>query len=83
MNIFDQAEVTDRRRKENVYLSILVDLGVTYRRTLGLDPARSFFNDHGVPGDVAARVFERKGARRPTEWEAASLNRVQDLEMKT
>lgn len=74
---------TDRRRRANHYLSILVDLGVTYRRALGEASALAFYADHGVPEDLAGRVLGRNSSRRLTGWEADARNERRDLELKT
>ena len=65
--------VFDRRAQENFYLSILIDLGVTYKRTLGEDPARNFFQQHDIPHELITRILETETPRRLTEWEASAM----------
>jgi hypothetical protein len=64
----------ERRRAENLYVSILVDVGVTYRSTMGKEVASDFFDTHGVPKAVAGRVLADTTGRRQTENE----RRLQD-----
>lgn len=59
----------ERRRMENLYTSILVDVGVTYRHSLGEEVASTFLDTHGVPVAVAGRVLASSAQRRPTETE--------------
>lgn len=77
-----KGKVADRRCKENMYLSILVDLGVTYRRTLGEAAAREFFDDHDIPSNLALRVLAKKTKRRLTEWEVVARDQSRALEIK-
>lgn len=77
-----KGKVADRRCKENMYLSILVDLGVTYRRTLGEEAAREFFDDHDIPANLIVRVLAKKAKRRLTEWEAVARDQSRALEIK-
>jgi hypothetical protein len=65
--------VFDRRSPENLYLSILVDLGVTYKRTLGDLPARNFFGQHDIPHELIARILSTDPPRRLTEWEKSAM----------
>lgn len=83
MNIANEIEPENRRRKENTYLSTLIDLGLTYRRTLGDKVAQAFLFEHGVPADISARVLQRQTQRRLTESEAVALERVQAMEIKS
>lgn len=62
-------ELQERRRHENQYVSILVDLGVTYRRTLGDSVAWSFFRANEIGAEVASRVMSSDCERRLTDWE--------------
>ena len=75
-------KAANRRCKENMYLSILVDLGVTYRRTLGEAAAREFFDDHGIPANVAQRVLATRSKRRLTEWESVARDQSIAREIK-
>ncbi|MFP5391370.1 MAG: hypothetical protein ACLGI6_07485 [Gammaproteobacteria bacterium] len=59
----------ERRRHENQCLSTLVDLGVTYRRTLGERVAWSFFRSSNIEPAIAQRVMQSASERRPTDWE--------------
>jgi hypothetical protein len=70
---FKKGTVFDRRTQENFYLSILIDLGVTYKRTLGEDPARNFFQQHDIPHELMARILSTDTPRRLTEWEASAM----------
>ena len=66
MSTSDQQE---RRRHENRCMSILVDLGVTYRRTLGDSVAWAFFSASAVTPKVATRIMSAERQRRLTDWE--------------
>lgn len=59
----------ERRRHENRGMSILVDLGVTYRRTLGDSVAWAFFSTSAVTSNIAARIMSVERQRRLTDWE--------------
>lgn len=59
----------ERRRHENRCMSILVDLGVTYRRTLGDSVAWAFFSASAVTPKVATRIMSAERQRRLTDWE--------------
>lgn len=63
----------ERRRHENWGMSILVDLGVTYRRTLGDDVAWSFLRTTDIPSAIAARIMSSDCERRPTDWECQTV----------
>lgn len=63
------SEQQERRRHENRCLSILVDIGVTYRRTLGDSVAWAFFRASDIAPDVTARVMSSDCERRMTDWE--------------
>lgn len=67
------SEQQERRRHENRCTSILVDLGVTYRRTLGDSVAWSFFRANDIETAVAARVMSSNCERRPTDWESRTV----------
>ena len=54
-------------------MSILIDLGVTYKRTLGIDPARNFFDKHDIPHGLISRVLAADSQRRLTEWEECAM----------
>lgn len=82
MVTFKRQTVFDRRSAENLYLSILVDLGVTYKRLLGHDSARSFFVGHAVPPPVVTRILERDSSRRLTQWEECARRAETDREIK-
>jgi hypothetical protein len=62
-------EQQERRRQENQCLSILVDLGVTYRRTLGDRVASAYFSANAIPPGVAERIMAPACPRRLTDWE--------------
>lgn len=47
---------TEHRRPDNLYLSLLVDLGATYQRVFGPEAAIDFLRHHGVPEQIVARV---------------------------
>ena len=67
------SEPQERRRHENRAMSILVDLGVTYRRTLGENVAWSFFSANDIPAGVVERVMASDCERRPTDWESQTV----------
>lgn len=69
MDSYKRHTVSDRRTAENLYLSILVDLAVTYKRTLGQESARMFFAAHEIPPPVVTRILAQECPRRLTEWE--------------
>ncbi len=71
-------EQQERRRQENRCLSVLVDLGVTYRRTLGDNVAWAFFTTNDIANTVARRVMGRERQRRLTDWER-QLARLAEL----
>ena len=77
----DNSAQCERRRRENACLSILVDLGVTYRRTLGEQVAWAFFRSTPIQPGVAARVMGSDGARRPTDWERQATRLAQLREL--
>ena len=52
-----------RRRPDNLYLSLLVDAGLHYRRTLGVQVATVFMNAHAVPAAVVERVVQSDACR--------------------
>ena len=62
-------EQQERRRQENQCLSILVDLGVTYRRTLGDRVALAYFSSNAIDTAVMQRVMAPGRQRRLTDWE--------------
>jgi hypothetical protein len=64
-----QGAIVERRSPRNLYTSILVDVGVTYKRTLGDDAAHDFFAAHSIPAGVKTRVMTANAERRMTEWE--------------
>lgn len=64
MQALKKQNVFDRRNPENLYLSMLVDLGMTYKRTLGLQPARIFLHDQQVPVTVVSRILASDTQRR-------------------
>jgi hypothetical protein len=68
------SEQQERRRHENRCLSILVDLGVTYRRTLGAAVAWSFFSANDIAPDIAQRVMASDRERRMTDWESQAAH---------
>jgi hypothetical protein len=74
------SEQQERRRHENRGLSILVDLGVTYRRTLGESVAWAYFRANDIAPVVAQRVMSSDCERRMTDWEcqAAQLARLRE-----
>lgn len=77
------SEQQERRRHENRCLSILVNLGVTYRRTLGDSVAWSFFRATEIAPDVAARVMASDSERRLTDWESQTARVAQLREQRT
>jgi hypothetical protein len=69
----DQYDQPERRSAENRCLSILVDLGVTYRRTLGERVAWAFFSATQIAPHVANRVMAHDRERRLTDWERQAI----------
>jgi hypothetical protein len=68
--IFNQYDhVPERRTDDNLYVSILVDLGVTYERILGPESAREFFVTQVIPLAIVKRILSTTEPRRQTEWE--------------
>ena len=74
-------EQQERRQQENRCLSVLVDLGVTYRRTLGERVAWAFFTTNDIAHTVVHRVMGHDGPRRPTDWER-QLARMAELRQR-
>ena len=52
-----------RRHDTNLYLSLLVDLGLCYRHAFGADAASSFLAQHAVPAQVVTRICEAHPVR--------------------
>ena len=52
-----------RRHSNNLYLSLVVDLGLCYRHAFGADAASSFLAEHAVPAHVAQRVVAAQTVR--------------------
>lgn len=82
MDSYKRQTVLDRRTAENLYLSILVDLAVTYKRTLGQESARMFFSAHEIPPPVVTRILASDCPRRLTEWEECAKRVEADREIK-
>ncbi len=59
----------ERRSADNLYLSILVDVGVTYQRTLGQQSAAHFLRSQEIPAAVSERVLGQGTPRRMTDLE--------------
>ncbi|HEX8614117.1 MAG TPA: hypothetical protein VF800_22805 [Telluria sp.] len=57
MGVFKKQNAVDRRSHENLYMSLLVDVGTTYRRTLGVEPARTFLREQAVPACLVKRIL--------------------------
>lgn len=47
---------SDQREPENLYLSLLVDLGATYQRVFGAEAALDFLRNHRVPPEIVDRI---------------------------
>lgn len=60
---------SEQRRPGNLYLSMLVDLGVTYRRVFGAEAALDFLRTHRVPLEIAERIIFQNSLRRLTVLE--------------
>lgn len=60
---------TDRRTSANAPLTALVNLAITFRRTLGERMARHYFGASAIPGHIAERVLRDPEQRRMTDWE--------------
>lgn len=69
-----QLNAPDRRQCDNSGLSLLVDLGVTYDRTLSRQVALAYFRASDIPPAVVERVLQGVGMRRLTDWEQLHLN---------
>lgn len=82
MPAFEPQNVFDRRAERNFYLSILVDLGVTYKRTLGLESARAFLGTQDIPVAVVNRILSADSQRRLTDWEEKARTVSIDREIK-
>lgn len=54
------------RRRDDI-TRLVVDLGINYLSTLGLEKATQFLRDHDVPETVTARVFSSPQSRRTTD----------------
>jgi hypothetical protein len=65
----------DRRQCDNSGLSLLVDLGVTYDRTLSRQVALAYFHASDIPPAVVERVLQGTATRRLTDWEQLHLNK--------
>lgn len=83
MPIFESQNVFDRRTEQNFYLSILVDLAVTYKRTLGSQSARTFLATQDIPENVVRRILSADARRRLTEWEEKAKAVSIDREIKS
>ena len=59
----------DRRQCDNSGLSLLVDLGVTYDRTLSRQVALAYFRESEIPPAIVQRVLQGAATRRLTDWE--------------
>lgn len=59
----------EQRCPRNLYLSILVDVGVTYCRTLGESAARNFLKAQSIPENITQRVLSGNIERRQTDRE--------------
>ncbi|RSZ56268.1 hypothetical protein HF313_22140 [Massilia atriviolacea] len=66
--------VPERRQCDNSALSLLVDLGVTYDRTLSRQVALAYFRASDIPPAVVERVLQGAATRRLTDWEQFHLN---------
>ena len=66
MGLMKLPDADDRRVEENLFMSILVDLGVTYQRVLGLESALAFFRCQSIPMQMASRILSKNGPRRLT-----------------
>lgn len=62
-------EPTDQRQPENLYLSLLVDLGATYQRVFGADIALDFLRNHRIPPKIVDRIVSHNPTRRLTVLE--------------
>lgn len=59
----------EQRRPENLFLSLLVDLGATYHRVFGPDDALDFLRSHSIPPEIADRITSQYPMRRLTVLE--------------
>lgn len=72
MRTSKRQNVFDRRSPENVYLSILLDQAMTYKRILGQEPASNFLREQQVPSGVARRILDDGAARRADQGGAGA-----------
>jgi hypothetical protein len=64
------SSITGERRASPLQsMSLLIDLGVTYARTLGEPAARALFAEHAIPPDIVERALAGPTQRRLTQWE--------------
>lgn len=68
----DDLSGPDRRLPSNRTLSVVVDVAVTCRETLGENAAKLILLNHNIPSTVAARVLFHAEERRVTELERAA-----------
>ncbi len=66
----------ERRRADNLYLSILVDVAIAYQRNLGHGLAAAFLSEHAIPQAVSERVLTSHASLRQTGAENKSANLV-------
>jgi hypothetical protein len=52
-------------------MSLLVEIGVNYSRTISRQKALSYFFENSIPHDVVIRVLRDAEPRRLTRWECS------------
>jgi len=65
----------DGMERRNLHLqgmSLLVEIGINYARTIGVHKALSYFADNDIPPHVVKRVLRHEEPRRLTKWECCA-----------
>jgi hypothetical protein len=61
----------ERRKSHLQSMSLLVEIGINYSRTIGRQKALSYLLENDIPPDVVARVLRHAEPRRLTKWECS------------
>jgi hypothetical protein len=61
----------ERRNSRVQGMSLLVEIGINYSRTIGRQKALSYFLENDIPHDVVTRVLKHAERRRLTRWECS------------
>jgi hypothetical protein len=70
----------DRRTRDNAPLTALVNLAITFRRTLGERMARNYLATSAIPGHIAERILRNPAQRRMTDWECVQRETAEQRE---